>query len=136
MSAGFTQTVSSDEPEPSLVVATLPVLSTTPLPGHGPAVVLSVCEVMCTVKVDAFCVVFAGTVTGPQSSSVPAGLIAQLLFQPAPCASIDQDTPAFCGSGSDNVTPLASPTPAFQTVTVKPMSSPAFTDAASAFFKI
>src|SRR6266704_2275697 len=134
MFAGFTQTVSSDEPEPSLVVLTLPVLSTTPLPGHGPAVSFVVCEVMCTVKVDAFCVVFAGTVTGPQSSSGPAGLIAQVLFQPAPCASIDHDRPAFCGNGSDRVTPFAAPTPAFHTVIVKPMSSLALTWAASAFF--
>src|SRR5438552_2185667 len=129
MFAGFTQTVSSDEPEPSLVVATLPVLSTTPVPGHGPAVSFVVCEVMCTVKVDAFCVVFAGTVTGPQLSVVPAGLIEQVLFQPAPCASIDQDRPAFAGSGSLSVTPFASPAPAFHTVTVKPTSSPAFTEA-------
>src|SRR5205807_2503494 len=121
-------TVSSDEPEPSLVVDTLPVLSTTPLPGQSPAVVLSVCEVMCTVKVDAFWVVFAGAVTGPQSSSVPAGLIAQVLFQPAPCPSIDQDRPGFVVNVSVRVTPFASPAPAFHTLIVKPTSSPAFTN--------
>src|SRR5207249_2527121 len=130
MSAAFTHVLSSLLPEPSLVVVTKPVLSTIPLmPTQVPAVSFVVCEVMCTVKVDAICVVFAGTVTGPHESVVPAGLIAQVLFQPAPCASIDQDRPAFCGSGSFSATPFASPTPAFQTVTVKPTSSPAFTDA-------
>ena len=50
-SAGLTQTVSSDEGLPSLVVVTWPVLSTTPLPGHAPAVSLVVGETMCTVNV-------------------------------------------------------------------------------------
>src|SRR5438093_6655051 len=91
---------------------------------------------MCTVNVEFSCVVPVGTVTGPQLSVVPAGLIEQVLFHPAPCASIDQETPAFCGSGSFRAVPYASPAPAFQTVTVKPMSSPALTLAASAFFRI
>ena len=51
-----------------------------------------------------------------------------------PAASTDQDVPGFVGSGSVRVTPFASPVPEFQTVIVKPMSSPAFTCDLSAVF--
>jgi hypothetical protein len=57
-----------------------------------------------------------------------------VLFQPAPCDSIDQSRPAFVGNVSDKVTPFASPAPEFQTVIVKPICSPAFTCAASGVF--
>src|SRR4051794_30233416 len=87
---------------------------------------------MCTVNVDAACVVPAGTVTGPQDNT-PAR-IAQVPFQPAPCEAIDQDRPAFVGNVSNKVTPCASPTPSFQTVIVKPICSPALTCAASGVF--
>jgi hypothetical protein len=84
------------------------------------------------VNVDAAWVVPAGTVTGPQDRT-PA-VIAQLLFQPAPCASIDQDRPGLLGRTSCSVTPWASPMPSFQTVIVKPIESPTCTVAASAVF--
>src|SRR6266516_6591111 len=105
----LTQVESFDWSEPSLVVATSPSLSTTPVFGQSPPVAFVVCEVMCTVKVEVALAVFAGTVTGPQSSS-PA-VIAQVPAQPAPCASIDQDRPALVGRVSLRVTPLASPLP-------------------------
>src|SRR3954451_16368248 len=135
-SAGLTQTVSSDEWLPSLVVVTWPVLSTTPLPGHAPAVSLVVGETMCTVNVLAACVVLCGTVTpfAPPQVRTPAA-IAQLPFQPAPCESIVQFRPAFVGNVSFSFTPAASPAPEFQTVIVKPTGSPAFTLEASAIFK-
>src|SRR5436190_22127976 len=94
---------------PSFVLVTLPVLLTTPVYGQSPPVAPVVGEVMCTVNVDAACVVPAGTVTGPQVS-LPAA-IAQVLFQPAPCAAIDQFRPALVGSVSESVTPCASPPP-------------------------
>ena len=104
-----TQIEALDSSVPSLVVVTLPVLSTTPVSGQSPPVAPVVGEVMCTVNVEAACVVPAGTVTGPQVST-PA-VIAQLPFQPAPCEAIDQDRPAFVGSVSVKVTPAASPEP-------------------------
>src|SRR5204863_163138 len=133
---GWTQTVAPDDGLPSFVVVTLPVLSTTPLPGQAPAVSLVVGEVMCTVNVDAAWVVLCGTVTpfAPPQCNTPAA-IAQLPFQPAPCAAIVQDRPAFTGSVSFSFTPAASPAPEFQTVIVKPTGSPAFTLEASAVFK-
>ena len=94
--------------EPSFVVVTSPVLSTTPLPsGQTPPVAAVVGEVMCTVNVDAAWVVPPGTVTGPQVRTPAA--IAQVEFQPAPCEAIDQDRPAFVGSVSVKDTPFASP---------------------------
>ena len=56
--------------------------------------------------------------------------------KPAPASSTDQDRPGFVGSTSVRVTPFASPLPEFQTVILNPMSSPAFTCAASAVFTI
>src|SRR5207248_5322581 len=50
--------------------------------------------------------------------------------------SIDQSTPAPPGSGSEIETPVAEPGPAFESVTVNPMSEPAFTDASSAVLVI
>src|SRR2546428_245232 len=47
-----------------------------------------------------------------------------------------QFTPDPVGSGSISVTPFAAPAPVFVTVIVKPISSPAFTNAASAVFVI
>src|SRR5438128_6840135 len=85
----WTQVEALDWSLPSLLVVTLPVLSTTPLVGQSPPVAPVVGDVMCTVNVEAACVVPAGTVTGPQVS-LPAA-IAQLPFQPAPCEAIDQD---------------------------------------------
>src|SRR5439155_831007 len=127
-----TQISAESSSEPSLVVVTLPVLSTSPVSWQSPPVAAVVPETMCTVKVLAAWVVPAGTVTGPQDRT-PA-VIAQLLFQPAPCEAIDQSRPAFVGSVSDKVTPCASPLPEFETVNVKPICSPAFTWAASAVF--
>ena len=98
----WTQVEALDSSEPSLVVVTSPVLSTTPVSGQSPPVAPVVAEVMCTVNVEAACVVPAGTVTGPQDRT-PA-VIAQVLFQPAPCESIDQDRPALLGRTSLNVT--------------------------------
>src|SRR5436305_328526 len=91
---------------------------------------------MCTVNVLAACVVLCGTVTpfAPPQCNTPAA-IAQLPFQPAPCAAIVQDRPAFTGSVSFSFTPAASPAPEFQTVIVKPTGSPALTLEASAIFK-
>src|SRR6478672_1882749 len=123
--------------EPSFVVATSPVLSITPLPsGQPPPVAAVVGEVMCTVNVDAACVVPAGTVAGPQVRTPE--LIAQLVGspQPAPASAIDQSRPAFTGNVSVNVTPCASPEPSLYTVNVNPIDSPAFTCAASAVFTI
>src|SRR5947209_1749362 len=108
---GFATHVSADDwPEPSFVVVTVPVLSTSPLPpGQLPPVADVVGEVMWTVKVLPACVVPAGTVTGPHVS-VPFA-IAHVLFQPEPCASIVQLSPAFVGSVSLRTTPFASPVP-------------------------
>src|SRR5204862_4910148 len=133
----WTQIEALDWSLPSFVVVTLPVLLTTPVFGQSPPVAPVVGEVMCTVNVDAACVVPAGTVTGPQVSTPNA--IAQVLFQPAPCPpeAIDQDRPAFVGSVSDSVTPCASPLPMLETVSVNPIGLPTFTCAgASAVFTI
>src|SRR3954462_5238718 len=130
----WTQNEALDSSVPSLVVVTLPVLSTTPVSGQSPPVAPVVDEVMCTVKVEAACVVPAGTVTGPQVN-LPAA-IAQVEFQPAPCDAIDQDRPALTGNVSDRDTPCASPLPVLDTVNVKPICSPAFTCAASGVFTI
>src|SRR5438045_1656730 len=87
---------------------------------------------MCTANVLAACVVPAGTVFGPQVSDPAA--IAHVPPQPAPWLAIDQERPAFTGRTSLRLTPFASPVPEFQTVSVKPIGSPAFTCAASAVF--
>src|SRR5262245_38426925 len=129
-----TQVEAVSSSEPSFEVVTSPVLVTTPVFGQSPPVAPVVGEVLCTVNVEAACVVFAGTVTGPQVS-LPAA-IAQLPFQPAPCEAIDQDRPALVGSVSDKVTPCASPSPRLYTVSVKPIGLPTFTFAASAVFAI
>src|SRR5438445_358545 len=89
---------------------------------------------MCTVNVLAACVVPAGTVFGPQVS-VPFA-IAHVPPQPRPWLAICQLRPAFVGSVSESDTPYASPVPEFETVSVKPIGSPAFTCAASAAFTI
>src|SRR5437764_4601797 len=78
-----TQVDAGDWSLPSFVVVTLAVLLTTPVFGQSPPVAPVVGEVMCTVNVDAACVVPAGTVTGPQVSTPNA--IVQVLLQPAPC---------------------------------------------------
>src|SRR6476469_611846 len=114
-----TQVEALDWSLPSFAVLTLPVLLTTPVSGQSPPVAPVVGEVMCTVNVEAACVVPAGTVTGPQVNSPAA--IAQVEFQPAPCDAIDQDRPAFVGSVSDKVTPCASPEPSLYTVSVNPI---------------
>src|SRR5437868_728379 len=131
MSGPATHVEALDSSEPPFVVVTVPVLSTTPPPpGQKPPVAEVVGEMMCTVNVLAACVVPAGTVTGPQFS-VPA-VIEHVLFQPAPWLSICHESPAFVGSGSLRVTPFASPVPEFETVSVNPIWSPAFTCGASA----
>src|SRR5207302_10618072 len=104
---------------PSLLVVTWPVLSTTPVLGQSPPVAPVVPEVMCTVNVDAACVVPAGTVTGPQDRTPAA--IAQLPPHPPPCAAIHQDRPAFVGIVSLNFTPWPSPRPVLATANVNPM---------------
>src|SRR5262249_19520595 len=65
-SCAWTQTEAESSSEPSLLVVTSPVLSITPVFGQSPPVAPVVGEVMCTVNVEAACVVPAGTVTGPQ----------------------------------------------------------------------
>jgi hypothetical protein len=55
---------------------------------------------------------------------------------PAYAGLIDQLTPLPPGSGSLSVTPVALPGPVFDTMTVKPIASPALTDAASAVLVI
>src|SRR6478735_12407693 len=129
----WTQIEALDSSEPSLLVVTSPVLLTTPVSGQSPPVAPVVAEVMCTVNVLAAWVVPAGTVTGPQDRT-PA-VIAQVLFQPAPCASIDQDRPGLVGRTSFSVTSWASPMPSFETVSVKPIGSPTFTAGASEVFR-
>src|SRR5438067_452831 len=107
----------------------------TPLPpGQTPPVAVVVVEMTCTVNVLAPCAVPAGTVTGPQLS-VPE-VIAQALVQPVPWLSICQERPGLVGRTSLRLTPYASPEPEFETVSVKPIWSPAFTCAASAVFTI
>src|SRR5438045_9675310 len=111
MSGAATHVEALDWSEPSFVVVTLPVLSTTPLPpGQSPPVAAVVGDVMCTVNVLAACVVPAGTVTGPQLS-VPLTSIAHEPPQPAPWPAIDHDRPAFTGRTSLRLTPFASPVP-------------------------
>src|SRR5438046_5675940 len=83
---------------PSLLVVTWPVLSTTPVVGQSPPVAPVVPEVMCTVNVDAACVVPAGTVTGPQDRTPAA--IEQVEPNPAPVWSIDHDRPGLIGRTS------------------------------------
>src|SRR5438067_2538008 len=61
-----TQIEALDWSLPSLLVVTWPVLLTTPVFGQAPPVAAVVPEVMCTVKVESSCDVFAGTVSGPQ----------------------------------------------------------------------
>src|SRR5690348_9195775 len=80
----WTQVEALDWSEPSFVVVTLPVLLTTPVVGQSPPVAPVVPDVMCTVNVDAACVVPAGTVTGPHERT-PA-TIEQLPPKPAPVA--------------------------------------------------
>src|SRR5438876_892526 len=106
---GAATQISSDElSEPSLLVVTVPVLSTRPpVSSQGPPVVLSVVDVMCTVNAGSSLAVPAGTVTGPQSSS-PL-LIWHVEFQPEPWSAICQFRPGFVGSGSDSVVLYASP---------------------------
>src|SRR4051795_3116338 len=97
-----TQVEAVESSEPSFVVVTCPVLSTTPLPpGQTPPVAAVVGEVMCTVNVEAAWVVPAGTVTGPHERT-PA-VIEQLSAQPDPWEAIDQSRPAFVGSVSVKV---------------------------------
>src|SRR3954454_4068122 len=121
----WTQIEALDSSVPSLVMVTLPVLSTTPVSGQSPPVAPVVGEVMCTVKVEAACVVPAGTVTplAPPQDSTPAA-IEQLEPQPAPCDAIDQDRPALVGKVSFSFTPWASPLPALETVNVNPIGLP------------
>jgi hypothetical protein len=107
--SAWTQVEALDWSVPSLLVVTVPVLFTTPVFGQSPPVAPVVGEVMCTVNVDAVCVVPFGTVTGPQVNVPDA--IAQLPPQPAPCAATDHVRPAFVGSVSESVTPCASPLP-------------------------
>ena len=73
----------------------------------------------------------AATVAGPQERTCDAPVETEQ--SPAfDCVLIVQVTPA--GSGSLTVTPCARPRPLFETVTVNPIGSPAFTTAASAVF--
>ena len=99
-----TQTVASEEPEPSLPVVTWPVLSTTPVPGQSPPVAPVVGEVMCTVNVLAAWVVLCGTVTpfAPPQLNTPAA-IAQL---PAPATALRGDRPGQARIRRQSVTQL------------------------------
>src|SRR5262245_14954038 len=73
---------------------------------------------------------------GPHFST--CGAEPEIEHKPAGSLSIDQVTPEPepAGNGSLTVTPLARPVPVFETVTLKPMLSPALTVAASAVFRI
>src|SRR5260370_1208439 len=89
---------------------------------------------MCTVKVPP-----AATSTGPQVSVCgAAGLAAHEPGPESDWVSIDQVTPVPdpAGSGSLTVTPCAVPAPPLVTSTVNPIGSPAFTDVASAVFRM
>src|SRR5947207_435721 len=88
IAGNLTQTSAESSSDPSLVVVTLPVLSTSPVSSQSPPVAAVVPETMWTVNVEAAWVVPAGTVTGPQDRT-PAR-IQQVLFQPAPCDALDQ----------------------------------------------
>src|SRR5579871_1508906 len=135
MDAPATHVVASDVSEPPFVAETPAVLSTTPSPvGQEPPVACVVVDVMWTVKLLAACVVPAGTVAGPQFST-PA-VIEHEPPQPEPWLAICQLSPAFAGNWSRIATPYASPLPEFDTVSVKPIWSPAFTCALSAAFTI
>src|SRR6516165_3732155 len=91
---------------------------------------------MCTLKLAP-----AARVVGPQDNVWGGGGTAVAPTEHSPaldCVSIDQVTPEPepAGNGSLTVTPLAVPVPAFLTVTVKPIGSPAFTGDASAVLVI
>src|SRR5207253_1238839 len=66
-----TQTESLDWSLPSLLVVTVPVLSTTPVSGQSPPVAPVVPDTMCTVNVDAACVVPAGAATQVEAVESP-----------------------------------------------------------------
>ena len=94
MSPAWTHSAALAWPEPSLVVLTLAVLSTSPVPGQMPAVAAVVGLTMWTVKVVVAWVVLPGTVTpaAPPQVSEPAAM-AQVPAQPAPWLWIDQLRP-------------------------------------------
>jgi hypothetical protein len=58
--------------------------------------------------------------------------VAPVIEHPDFAGSIDQLMPLPVGNGSESVTARAMPVPELPTVMVKPIGSPAFTDAASA----
>src|SRR5262249_50089726 len=89
-----------------------------------------VVAVMCTVNVPP---APAGRSTGPQDSvCAPLGLTEHRPgFDWVSIVQVTPD-PDPAGNGSLTVTPLAVPDPLLVTVTVNPIGSPAFTDAASA----
>src|SRR5262249_27404700 len=82
---------------------------------------------MCTQKVLFCSVVPTGTVSGPQVRTPRVIEQSAPEPNPVPALSTDQDVPGLVGRTSVRTTPFASPLPEFQTVIVKPMSSPAFT---------
>src|SRR5690349_64340 len=88
---------------------------------------------MCTVKLAP-----PATLVGPHFRTCD-GLVPEVEHRPAfDWVSIDQVTPVPdpAGSGSLTVTPVGVPVPALLTLTVNPIGSPAFTDAASAVLRI
>ena len=113
IAAHSTSTVAVSLSEPSLVVVTEAVLSTRPQSS------LSVVATTWTVVVAP-----AASVDGARTSLPSA------IDQPADAGEIDQAKPA--GRTSVNCTPFASPAPAFFSVTVNPICSPAETLPASA----
>src|SRR5262245_33880795 len=120
--AGRQVIFASLDPDPSLVVVTMAVLSYTV---HSLAEVVAV---ICTLKLPP-----AARSVGPQANVWGAAALTE--HRPAlDWVSMDQVTPdpEPAGSGSLTVTPWASPVPELDTVTVKPIGSPAFTDTASA----
>ena len=116
-----TVTLASSESVPLFVESTVPVLS---ISAHEAAVVG---DVMCTVTESPGCSVPKSHVSSPLAIAQSAA--------PVP-PSIDQFRPPLAGSVSESVTPCARPVPVFETVRVKPMSSPAETVALSAVLSI
>src|SRR5829696_5753099 len=119
ISGHCTATDAESESDPSYDVATVPVLSIVPQ-------LAAVVElVTCTDLLAPAANVPNSHVSSPAAIEHPESEL---------CSSIDHTRPAASGNASVTVTSRASPSPTFATVSVNPISSPAFTDPASATF--
>src|SRR5439155_94298 len=120
MLAASTVTLALAWPDPSLEVVTNAVLST----GESAGVAEVVGLVMCTCTESPAAMVPMGQVRAPEAIEQAGAVV--------PPASMDQEVPASVGRVSVRATPLATPGPALETVTVNPIGSPAETVAESA----